>query len=114
MADEQLAGALFFHALFATAIWTFGIPVCQISFETRRFNNKDLLHFVPVLLIGLYIATARSRPAIPAIDQFIFSAHIRLFLSLISIIIYHGLAYRCWEAHRSSLQQYFLTPGNCN
>jgi AraC-like DNA-binding protein len=89
--------------LYGPLAWLF----VKYLLKRGSFDNRDLLHFIPLLFIGFYIPVTYSGAGVDWLDFFVVGPQRRLFLILLSLGIYHWMAWRCWQQHRSALQQYY-------
>lgn len=73
----------------------------------QKFGIVDLLHFVPFALsFALVFSRDYSTFSEPILGYF-FRGRARLGFQLISLCVYHLLAYDLWQKHNQSLKKYF-------
>jgi AraC-like DNA-binding protein len=94
-----------FPFLYGPLIYLF---VRQFLFR-QAFRATDILHFLPFIIVvmGLVIALPFREP--PLLLQLFFSSFSRLMLELISITLYHFLAWQLWLRHQTKSADFY--PG---
>lgn len=74
----------------------------------QKFRAIDTLHFFPLTVIIVYFIFGNLYTRSPLILQPFFSPVPRLILELLSIAVYHLLAWQYWLTHQSQLKSFFL------
>lgn len=80
-------------------------------FARQQTNNggtrqRDILHFLP-FAITFSLLNMRSIGFADQLQFLFFEGERRLVLQLVSLSVYHWLAYRCWQQHSSSIKKYY-------
>lgn len=87
--------------LYGPLAWLF---IMQVTGK-RSFRTIHFLHFLPVLVIIVSLAAAYAGFSLPLFLWPFFNTYSAMILQLISLLVYHGLAFYVLTKYRKSLPQ---------
>ena len=75
--------------------------------QRDRFRQVDLFHFTPFVILFFYFSLGYSYAESPTmLFPFLF-AKFRLVLQLVSVYVYHWLAFHCIKTHADQIDRYY-------
>jgi AraC-like DNA-binding protein len=73
----------------------------------QNFRAVDALHFLAFVVPATLLFLGQASPLADDVLYVLFSREKRVVLQLLSLGIYHWLAYKLWQRHNQSLKKYF-------
>ncbi|HXL55623.1 MAG TPA: hypothetical protein VN958_05155, partial [Chitinophagaceae bacterium] len=71
------------------------------------FKSFDILHFLPFIMVVLYFIFGNTYAETPFMLMPFFEPMQRMIIELLSLIVYHVIAWQCWLNYQTGVKNFF-------